>query len=216
MRISKEVLPIILPFAAIFIAVATPVFFPVRKILFKSWNFYAGSFLFIVILWTLWFFRDPDILVEREGGVLLSPASGKVLEILVNESGMKTVRIFMNVFDYHIQRSPCEGKVLETKYTSGSFMNAAKKGAHLLNERNEILLETTMGKIKITQVAGSIARRIVCGKNAGETVRQGDKIGMIKFGSQVDCEFPGNFETLVKEGERVRCAKTRIAKWKTN
>ncbi|MBA3066479.1 phosphatidylserine decarboxylase [bacterium] len=213
MRISKEVIGVILPLGAIFAALAVPLFIPEKKNLLASWNFYAAAAVVLVAFWTLWFFRDPDIKINASDEHILSPASGRVLSIEETPHGTKIVRIFMNVCSYHIQRAPYAGKVREIKYTRGSFINAAKSDAHVKNERNEVVFDTKRGEIRVTQIVGSIARRILCWKNEGDSVGQGEKFGMIKFGSQVDCEFPDSCEILVKEGDRLDCAQSVIAKW---
>ena len=213
MRVSKEVISVILPLGAVFAALAVPLFIPVKKQLLSSWNFYAAVAVFAVALWSLWFFRDPDIKVNSSDDHILAPASGRVLSIEATPHGTKVIRIFMNIFSYHIQRAPYAGIVKKITYTHGSFINASRSDAHIKNERNEVVFETARGEIKVTQVVGSIARRILCWKKEGASAGQGEKFGMIKFGSQVDCEFPASCEVLVKEGESLDCARSVIAKW---
>jgi len=213
MRISKEVIPVILPLGAVFAALAVPLFIPVKKSLLSSWNFYAAAGVFIVALWSLWFFRDPHIKVNASDDHILSPASGRVLSIEETPNGTKIVRIFMNICSYHIQRSPYAGTVKKITYTHGSFINASRSDAHIKNERNEVVFDTPRGEIAVTQIVGSVARRILCWKKEGDSASQGEKFGMIKFGSQVDCEFPSSCEVLVKEGDALDCARSVIAKW---
>jgi len=213
MRVSKEVIPVILPLGAFFAILAVPLFLPVKKCLLSSWNFYAAALVFIAAVWSLWFFRDPDIKVNASDAHILSPASGRVMAVEEMPGGRKVVRIFMNIFSYHIQRAPYTGKVKKITYTHGSFINAAKSDAHIKNERNEVVFDTPRGAIAVTQIVGSIARRILCWKKEGDAVEQGEKFGMIKFGSQVDCEFPSSCELLVQEGDKLDCARSVIAKW---
>ncbi|PKM99185.1 MAG: phosphatidylserine decarboxylase family protein [Elusimicrobia bacterium HGW-Elusimicrobia-2] len=213
MRVSKEVIPVLLPLGAVFAVLVVPLFLPVKKELLSSWNFYAAALVFAVALWTLWFFRDPNIKVNASDAHILSPASGRVMSIEETDRGTKVVRIFMNVCSYHIQRAPYGGTVRMITYTHGSFINAAKSDAHIKNERNEVLFDTPRGVIAVTQIVGSIARRILCWKKEGEKISQGEKFGMIKFGSQVDCEFPASCEVLVKERDSLDCARSVIAKW---
>ncbi|MEA2081750.1 MAG: phosphatidylserine decarboxylase [Elusimicrobiota bacterium] len=213
MRISKEVIPVILPLGAVLAALTVPLFIPVEKSLLSSWNFYAAALVFVVAVWTLWFFRDPDIQVNASGEHILSPASGRVLSVEETSEGTKIVRIFMSIFDYHIQRVPYAGTVKKLTYTHGSFVNASRSDAHIKNERNDVVFETVRGEITVTQIVGSIARRILCWKKEGDPSMQGEKFGMIKFGSQVDCEFPSSCEVLVKEGDHLGCAQSVIAKW---
>ncbi|MCD6422569.1 MAG: phosphatidylserine decarboxylase [Elusimicrobia bacterium] len=209
--VSKEVFPVAIPVASIFFASFFPLFFQPKPV-YSHWNFYLACLSGICFLWILWFFRDPEIDIKKNDKIFLSPASGRVLE--VEKTQKNTVRIFMNIFDYHIQRSPVCGKIKEIKYTSGKFLSAFLPDAHEKNERNKIVIESQSGEIEILQIAGSIARRIICWKKEGDEVLQGEKIGMIKFGSQVDCTFPLNYEVLVKKGEKVFCAKTPIARLK--
>ncbi|MFH1353530.1 MAG: phosphatidylserine decarboxylase [bacterium] len=215
MKVSGEIWPAVIPPAAIFLACVLMLFFCRPKNIFTAWNFYVALIALILCLLSVRFFRDPEINVEEDNSFILSPASGRVLG--VETSLDKTVvRIFMNILDYHIQRAPCSGRIKEINYIRGKFSNAASSDAHAGNERNKVLFETAGGKnVMVTQIAGSVARRILCWKNKGDSVKQGEKIGMIKFGSQVDCEFPETCEVLVHAGDRVNCAKTKLAKWQS-
>ncbi len=212
MRVSREILPVLLPLAAIFLASLLPMYFKPPGNVFLSWNLWLALISLVACVWLFVFFRDPKIKVPVNPLVLLSPASGKVIS--VDKEGERTcVRIFMSIFDYHIQRAPCDGKIEKMEYIRGSFKNAASPGAHRENERNKIIIVSPDGIIEVTQIAGAIARRILAFREKGEFVKQGEKIGMIKFGSQVDCSFPAEkFVPLVKSGEKVKCAQTAIAK----
>ncbi|MCD6413333.1 MAG: phosphatidylserine decarboxylase family protein [Elusimicrobia bacterium] len=214
MRVSREILPVLLPVAAIFLASAIPMYFKPPKSFFLSWNFWLGGISFLVCLWLFVFFRDPHIEISPSADILLSPASGRILSV-DEVNGNVCVRIFMSIFDYHIQRSPCDGTVVRTEYREGSFRNASSPLAHKENEQNSIMIKTAFGEVVVTQIAGAIARRILCWKKPGDSVKQGEKIGMIKFGSQVDCTFPSKiFSACVARGERVKCARTPIARRK--
>jgi len=215
MKVSGEIWPAIIPPAAILLACILPLFFCRPKNIFATWNFYVGAIAVVLCILTLHFFRDPAINVAEDDSFILSPATGRVLGVETIQD-KKVVRIFMSILDYHIQRSPLSGRVKKINYIRGKFSNASSPDAHTKNERNKILFETAGGEnVLVTQIAGSIAKRILCWKKEGDFVKQGEKIGMIKFGSQVDCEFPVQCEVLVKAGDKVDCAKTKLAKWRS-
>lgn len=194
--------------------------------------------IFAVLFYKRWFLRNPEIVVKNDGRVV-SPANGKVLKIIryaeqeeiairkgsrgsrnlkttagaVAKSGYIVI-IVMNVFNVHYQKAPLAGKIISVKYRQGKFLNAVfgatKIKAAAENERNEILMETQRGRMKIIQIAGIIARRIVCFVKAGQTVQKGEDLGLIKLGSQVVLILP-EIDLLIKEGDKVRAGTTVIA-----
>ena len=219
-KISREAIPVLIPVITILAVLLIPGlaekagFIDTRYTsFFEPWNLYAAGAVVVILIWIMWFFRDPVIKIRADENVLLSPASGRVLSVEELPGARRVVRIFMNIFDYHIQRAPCGGRIKKIEYKKGKFLNASLPEAHRKNEKNEIMLETARGDILIVQLAGAVARRIICWKKEGDSLSQGEKIGMIKFGSQVDCEFPAGYGVLVKEGDNVSCAVTEIAKW---
>ncbi len=159
----------------------------------------------ILLLFVLFFFRDP----EREipsGDNVVSPADGKVIKVKDIEKGpyKKYVAIFMTVFNVHINRSPIKGKIVDYKYFEGKFKPAFDETASIENEHNFITVEGEKIRIMFSQIAGIIARRIVFYKKVGDSLKKGERIGLIKFGSRVDIYLPENVKILVKEGDWVK------------
>lgn len=171
-----------------------------------------GLPMFILALFCLWFFRDPDR--EIPGGpVAVSPADGKV--IWIKQMGdQQRVSIFLNVFDVHVNRSPIAGKVTAVKYQTGKFLVASKEEASSENEMNTITVENNGVKVVFSQIAGLIARRIICSKKAGDSVAAGERVGYIKFGSRVDIFFGPEWKLEVTEGQRVSAGSSIIARRK--
>ena len=167
----------------------------------------------ILALFCLWFFRDP----EREipgGDVAVSPADGKVVLIRPEGDGRTRLAIFLNVFDVHVNRTPIAGKIKTVTYKPGKFLVASVDEASLENEQNILVVEGGGTSIEFSQIAGLIARRIVCYKKPGDQVAKGERIGLIKFGSRVDVLVGPEWELTVKPGDRVSAGSTVIAKRK--
>ena len=159
----------------------------------------ALSIPFVILaVFCLWFFRDPERAIPS-GPVAVSPADGKVVAIKP-EGGQTRVSIFLNVFDVHVNRSPIAGKITEVRYKTGKFLVASKEEATTDNEQNFITVEGNGTKIVFSQIAGLIARRIICYKKAGDVVAAGDRVGYIKFGSRVDMFLGPEWTIDVKEG----------------
>jgi len=159
----------------------------------------------------LWFFRDPERAIPR-GPVAVSPADGKI--VLVRRRPERTeICIFMNVLDVHVNRAPIGGKIVDVQYSPGQFMVASRDEASFANERNTITVEDKDGVIvRFTQIAGLIARRIVCRAKAGDFVTTGQRIGLIQFGSRVDVELGPEWTIDVQEGQRVKAGSTVLAR----
>jgi phosphatidylserine decarboxylase len=173
---------------------------------------WAGAPFYVLALFCLWFFRDP----EREiptGPVAVSPADGKVVRIRRKPEGTQLC-IFLNVFDVHVNRSPIAGKVTAVEYNKGKFLVASKDEASYENERNTMTVDNGQSSVRFSQIAGLIARRIVCTKKPGDYVTMGERIGLIKFGSRVDIDFGPEWEVTVREGERVSAGSSVVAKRK--
>ena len=174
----------------------------------------------VVFVWVVAFFRDPQPDGPARDGALLAPADGKVVSIIETDEpaffGDRAVRvsIFMNVFDCHVNRYPCDGVVAYRHYNAGAFGHAGTEKASLSNEQSTVGLETSRGKVLIRQIAGLIARRIVTDRHEiGTPVRQSARMGMIRFGSRVDLFLPRGTRVRVKVGERTRVAHTVVAEW---
>ena len=183
-------------------------------------NFFGTIFILITI-WVYYFFRDPDRISINDNNYLVSPADGLITQIseevgpadLNLENNTYTrISIFMNVFNCHVNRTPVSGKIQEIFYKPGKFLNASLDKASEENERNYYKLTTSKGEeIIIVQIAGLIARRIVCEVNKDQSLKQGERIGMIRFGSRVDLYFK-NKTILAKLGQNVVAGESLLAK----
>lgn len=158
------------------------------------------------------FFRDPERVPPRIGGVLLAPADGRVVRIGPAVDGRRgtEVSIFLSLFDVHINRAPCGGEVGEVRYTPGRFQVAWKEEASRVNEQTLIQLKGERGEIFVRQVAGILARRIVTWVRPGQRVQAGERIGLIRFGSRVDLLLPEGVAPRVRVGDRVRGGETIV------
>ena len=168
----------------------------------------------ILLLFTFYFFRDPERIVPIGDDILVSPADGLITNITETKEGKKTyikVSIFLSIFNVHIQRLPISGEVTKVDYIEGKFINATLDKASDENERLKITIKNGNNLIYVTQIAGLIARRIVNYVKPNENINQGDRYGIIKFGSRVDIEFPNNFKLLVNEGQQSIGGETIIA-----
>ena len=162
-------------------------------------------------LQTFWFFRDPDRIVPAGEGLIVSPADGKIIEVseakeerFLKDRAIK-VSIFLNLFDVHVNRIPCSGRIRGMHYQPGKFLAANKDLASTENEQNAILLETPSGaKLVFVQVAGLVARRIICWVKEGDAVERGFRFGMIRFGSRTDLFLPLGTEIKVQLGQKVK------------
>src|SRR6266446_5908740 len=169
-----------------------------------------GAPLFVVALFCLYFFRDPDRSVPS-GPVAVSPADGKVVAAKLESPTVTRVSIFLNIFDVHVNRTPISGKITDVHYNKGQFLIASKEEASSQNEQNTVTVEGDGTRVRFKQIAGLIARRIVFNKKLGDTVSAGERIGMIKFGSRMDVEFGPEWEILVKPGMHVAAGSSVIA-----
>ncbi len=174
----------------------------------------------LLTLFVIYFFRDPERVIPSEAGLIVSPADGRIISIKNeaddNITGEKSVcvSIFLSVFNVHINRIPCEGSVTKTVYNSGKFLPAFCEKASLLNEQNSLVIDHNNKKIVVRQIAGLIARRIVCWVKEGCQVTRGQRFGLIRFGSRVDLFVPKEIELLIKKGDKVVCGRTIIGKIK--
>lgn len=181
---------------------------------FTTWHF-ALPF-YILAAFCLYFFRDPNREVPP-GPVAVSPADGKVV-VVTPENGGQRISIFLNVFDVHVNRTPIPGRITEVRYQEGQFLVASKEAASHSNEQNTITVLGTVGgqetRIVFKQIAGLIARRIICYKKPGDTVGAGERVGLIKFGSRVDVQLGPEWEVAVRVGQRVSAGSSIIARKK--
>jgi phosphatidylserine decarboxylase len=170
---------------------------------------WAGAPFYIFALFCLWFFRDPEREIPQ-GPYAVSPADGTIVRIKASPKET-VVSIFMSVFDVHVNRAPIAGKVVEVVYKPGKFLVASRDEAAVQNEMNTITIDGRQSVVKFSQIAGLIARRIVCYKKPGDFVTAGERIGLIRFGSRVDVHLGPEWSVRVKEGERVRAGASILA-----
>jgi phosphatidylserine decarboxylase len=187
-------------------------------------NFFStflGLIGLVLSVWVYYFFRDPERISINDDNYLTSPADGEVLmvhevdgpkELNLESKKFTKISIFMNVFDCHVNRTPCQGKISEILYKPGKFLNASLDKASEDNERNYYKITNNLGEdIIVVQIAGLIARRIVCESSKDQQLEQGDRIGMIRFGSRADVYFE-NYKPLVKVGQKTIAGETLLAK----
>ena len=184
-------------------------------------NSFLGTIGLLLTVWVYYFFRDPDRVIIENDNYLVSPADGEVIkveevdgpkEVGLENKRFRKISIFMNVFDCHVNRTPCSGSVEEILYKPGKFLNASFDKASEDNERNYYKIKDTHGNdIIVVQIAGLIARRIVCETNKDQVLNQGDRIGLIRFGSRADIYYE-NYEPLVKVGQKTISGETLLAK----
>jgi len=210
LKITPDGYPFIIIFAIITVLV---------YIFGKPW---IAVLTLIITLFMVLFFRDPERTAPGDKGVFVSPADGKV--ILIKDvyekdylkSDSKEISIFMSIFDVHVNRAPCDGIVNLVQHFPGQFVVAYKDAASIKNENTVMILEGNDGKILVRQVAGLLARRIVCKVRAGDVLRRGERYGMIKFGSRLDVYLPKDADIKVKLGEKVKAGETVIGIKETN
>jgi phosphatidylserine decarboxylase len=173
-------------------------------------NAWVGMPFYVLAAFCLYFFRDPER-VPPSGDVIVSPADGKVVSIRDMGDGQTRVSIFLNIFDVHVNRTPIPGKITDVQYQEGKFLVASHEAASSENEQNTLVVEDGRTRVVCRQIAGLIARRIVCYKRAGDSVAKGERIGYIKFGSRVDVLFGPEWDAAVKLGDKVEGATTVLA-----
>ncbi len=173
------------------------------------WPWLALPFL-ILTCFCLYFFRDPERAAPSDEA-LVAPADGRVVAVRHLESGETRISIFLNIFNVHVNRTPVPGKVREVLYRKGKFLVASHEAASLENEQNTLVIQSARGLVVCRQIAGLIARRIVCYKQAGDTVMAGERIGYIKFGSRVDVIFGPQWHANVKVGDTVKAGVSVLA-----
>ncbi len=197
------------------------VIFVVATIILYFINGFLGFVGFVLTIWCYYFFRDPERIAIGDENYLTSPADGEVLQVTetdgpkelnLENKKFKKISIFMNVFDCHVNRSPCSGKISEILYKPGKFINASLDKASEDNERNYYKIKNSNDEdVIVVQIAGLVARRIVTEASTDQELKQGTRIGMIRFGSRADLYFE-NYEPLVKVGQKTIAGETLIAK----
>jgi phosphatidylserine decarboxylase len=207
---------------------------PIRK---EGWPFIAVFFVVAVVLgllwqpllwvgliltgWCVYFFRDPPRVIPLEPGLVVSPADGRISSIAnvvpPQELGLgsepkRRISVFMNVFNCHVNRAPIAGTVSKIVYTPGKFINAELDKASEDNERNALVIDGSAGPIAVVQIAGLVARRIVCWTREADVIERGERFGMIRFGSRLDVYLPKNASVFVAEGRVAIAGETVLAR----
>ena len=185
----------------------------------SAWWIVAAALWGVLAVWVVAFFRDPERAWSRGERLIVAPADGKVVSVTqVDEPAFfqgraERISIFMNVFDCHVNRYPTDGTVAYRHYNPGAFGHAGAEKASLSNEQSSIGLTTAQGKVLIRQIAGLVARRIVTDHQPGQAVQQGERLGMIRFGSRVDLFLPLGTPVLVHVGDTTLVGVTVVAQW---
>lgn len=204
------------PFIAGALALAIAAFaFAIKQ---RSWLLWLAAFVLLVIaLWVTWFFRDPVRTGARGPEVAIAPADGRIVLITdIDEPTFvggrtKRVSIFMNVFDVHVNRYPVSGKVEHVVHVPGKFLNAVTEASSIENEQASVGIVSGRHRILVRQIAGLIARRIITDSKPGESAAQGDRMGLIRFGSRVDVFLPLDARLRVQVGQRTTAGETVLA-----
>ncbi len=188
---------------------------------FYIFSNFLGLIGLVLSIWVYYFFRDPERVIIDDNNYLVSPADGEVIkveevdgpkELGLENKKFRKISVFMNVFDCHVNRTPCAGRIEEILYKPGKFVNASLDKASEDNERNYFKIKDPHNNdIIVVQIAGLVARRIVCESNKDQELKQGDRIGMIRFGSRADIYYE-NYEPLVKVGQKAISGETLLAK----
>ena len=179
------------------------------------WMVTGGLFL-LLAAFVLYFFRDPERVAPADPAAVVSPADGRVLEVVDEPMGSRAGRrisIFLAVWDVHVNRAPLAGRITRVEYRPGRFYAAMRRRASAENEQNVIHLVSQRGEIVFKQIAGWITRRVLCWKAEGDAVARGERVGMIRFGSRVDLWLPAEAEILVRPGQHVKGGSSILARW---
>ena len=166
--------------------------------------FYVAVLFFILALFIAFFFRNPSRPIPEGENLVVSPADGKVVKIAQSENGEQCVSIFMNIFDVHVNRSPISGELKQLRHKRGRYKAAFDEEASRVNEQNIITVDSPEIQVTFKQIAGWIARRVVCWKQLGDRLERGELVGLIRFGSRVDVVLPEKVNISVRVGDRVR------------
>jgi phosphatidylserine decarboxylase len=178
---------------------------------------WLGAALLLLGLFVLFFFRDPERKPPDDPAMIVSPADGRVMEIVAESNGGqpgRRISIFLSILDVHVNRSPVTGRVTAIDYRTGKFYAAMRGRASAENEQNVFHVRTDRGEVVFKQIAGWVARRIVCWKAPGDSLMRGERVGMIRFGSRMDIWLPEPVEIMARPGEHVAAGSSPLARWK--
>ncbi|MFZ3332462.1 MAG: phosphatidylserine decarboxylase [Candidatus Acidiferrales bacterium] len=181
----------------------------------SGWKWLGGILIFLG-LFIFYFFRDPQRSVPSDASLIVSPADGHVVEIvdeMLDSVVGHRLSIFLSIWDVHVQRAPAAGRIADVVYRPGRFYAALRSAASRENEQNIIYVHTAHGPLVFKQIAGAIARRVICWKREGEEVALGERVGLIRFGSRVDIWLPLDTQVVVKLRQKVKGGESVLAKW---
>jgi phosphatidylserine decarboxylase len=174
---------------------------------------YVAVIIFILAAYVCYFFRNPNRRIPDGKNLIVSPADGKVVKILKGTDGAQVISIFLNIFNVHINRSPIKGKLEQLEYKRGKFKAAFDDEASRVNEQNVITIGGEDIHIVVRQIAGLIARRVICWKKPGDNLQRGEVLGLIRFGSRVDVVLPEQVKVSVRVGDQVRGGNSVIGEY---
>lgn len=183
--------------------------------LLAGWRWTGGVLIFLG-LFVLYFFRNPKRVIPQGAGLVVSPADGRVMEIVeepLDGTVGRRISIFLAIWNVHVQRAPVAGRVADVVYRRGRFYAAMRSAASRENEQNIIYLHAPGGRIVFKQIAGAIARRVICWKTEGQEVARGELMGLIRFGSRVDVWLPLEARVVVQRGQHVKGGESILAEW---
>ena len=178
---------------------------------------WLGGVLIFLGVFVLFFFRDPERVSPSDPETIVSPGDGRVMEVVEESLGGhagRRISIFLSIFDVHVNRSPVAGRITAIEYRTGKFFAAMRGRASAENEQNAFHVSSERGDIVFKQIAGWVARRIVCWKSVGDSVTRGERVGMIRFGSRMDIWLPDRVEIVVHPGQHVAGGTSVLARWK--
>jgi phosphatidylserine decarboxylase len=179
-----------------------------------SW---LGAALLLLGAFVLFFFRDPERTIPSDSAAIVSPADGRVMEVVEEARGAhpgRRISIFLSIFDVHVNRAPVDGRITAIEYRKGRFYAAMRGRASEENEQNAFHVSSEHGEVVFKQIAGWIARRILCWKAVGDSVTRGERVGMIRFGSRTDIWLPEPVDILVRPGQHVAGGSSILARWR--
>jgi len=194
---------------------AAPIVLGAFALLFH-WYWLGGVLIFLG-LFVLFFFRDPERTPPSDPDTIVSPADGRVMEVVDEQrdgNPGRRISVFLSIFDVHVNRSPVAGRITAIEYRTGKFYAAMRGRASAENEQNAFHVSTDRGEVVFKQIAGWVARRILCWKSVGDAVTRGERVGMIRFGSRMDIWLPEQVEILVRTGQHVAGGTSILARWK--
>src|ERR1700730_12063235 len=194
---------------------AAPLLIGIIALVFH-WAWLGGGFVFLAVF-VLFFFRDPERTPPSDPDAIVSPGDGRVMEV-VDEANAgipgRRISVFLSIFDVHVNRSPVAGRITAIEYRKGQFYAAMRGRASAENEQNVFYVQSDRGEVVFKQIAGWVARRIVCWKSVGDSVIRGERVGMIGFGSRMDIWLPEGVEILIRPGAHAAGGSSVLARWK--